>query len=434
MKLLDILGTTAETFSLGSGEKKIELRSIDGVLYFRNFGTGWQKASSESIKESLKLRTWYSGILLSENEIFSHNNSIWCSILTFTSTLFNSDANNFIKVSDILNFLKIDVSKITLINLNPDTADSILIENENTNISFIRINLPDEDFLNAGRQILFINNSNINVRIYRKNQESGFFTVNSLSSLALVLTFGEYVWTSLSFGGSEGGGGNVIDVTINLSDYGQNNVINPFSVGDIVYYDQVKKYWDLAYSSNNNLDIIGIVTYRFSNKIGVCLFGQISFTNGLLDNSSNAIEEGRTYYLTDDPLNPGGFSSLQGSINKKLFIALSPSTIFFLNNNDEERFNEQKIYTLDNNSSVNLNEGYSYRLDGHIHDDLNLTTFSGYIYQSTPVEALIESSSDIVFDSDSPGGLCFFMDGNNLKMKNTLGSSKKIIIYRKKIK
>ena len=94
----------------------------------------------------------------------------------------------------------------------------------------------------------------------------------------------------------------------------------------------------------------------------------------------------------------------------------------------------RSVNELTNGSSINLNEGYSYRLDGFIQDDPNLTIFNGYVYQSTPVDALIETSSEIILDSDSSGGLCFFMDGNNLKMKNNLGSTKKIIIYRKKIK
>jgi hypothetical protein len=46
-------GTNSESFSIGLGEKKIDFRTFDGVFYFRNFGGGWQKASSELLKDSV---------------------------------------------------------------------------------------------------------------------------------------------------------------------------------------------------------------------------------------------------------------------------------------------------------------------------------------------------------------------------------------------
>ena len=437
MKLLDILGTTSETFSLGSGEKKIELRSIDGALYFRNFGTGWQRASSESLREALKLRTWFSGILLGENELFLYNNSIWYSSLTFTSTSFSDDANNFVKLNDTLNFFKIDVSTITSINLNPEVSNSIFIEGENTSIAYSSVTLPDATSLHLGRQILFINDSNIPVRIYKKNSTE-FFIVKNKSSLSLVLTINSSVqgeWSELSFsGGSSGGSGNIIDVTLTLTDYNPVTPTNPFSEGDVVWYNPVDKFWQKAYTTNETFDLIGIVTFSESNQIKVAVGGQVDFTNITLRTENNVqISEGNYYYLTNTEANAGKFTNLPGAVNKKLFIALSDASIYILSG-DYERFNEKKIYSLDNEFSVNLNEGFSYRFDGFIQDDPNLTIFNGYIYNSTPVDALIESSSDIIFDSDSTGGLCFFMDGNNLKMKNNLGSAKKIVIYRKKIK
>jgi hypothetical protein len=52
MRLIDVGGTNAESFSIGLGEKKIELRTIDGILYFRNFSGGWNRVSSESISNA----------------------------------------------------------------------------------------------------------------------------------------------------------------------------------------------------------------------------------------------------------------------------------------------------------------------------------------------------------------------------------------------
>lgn len=436
MKLLDVLGTNSEIFSLGVGEKKIELRSIDGILHFRNFGTGWQRASSESLRESLRLRTWTSGLLIGNQEIFLYNDSIWYSNSTLTtSASFSSDSSNFIKIADTVNFLKIDVSIAQTTNLTVETSNSIYFEGESLG-SFISVVLPNAENLTVGRQFLFINGSNVPVRVYRYNNSLSYFTVASAASLGLIITSNENtsgIWSTLSFSGSGGGGGGVyqLDVTISLSNYSGNS--NPFSIGDFTYYDSTDKFWKLAYSNNFNLDMLGVITSSAGNKIRIAFFGLIDFVDGLTFNG-NSIVEGTTYYLTDSSSTPGKFTNLLGTNNRKLFTALSTNSIFLFNDHEHERFNERKIYELTNGSSVNLNEGYSYRLDGYIQDDSNLTIFNGYVYQSTPVDALIETSSEIIFDSDSNGGLCFFMDGNNLKMKNNLGSTKKIIIHRKKIK
>ena len=435
MKLLDVLGTNSETFSLGRGEKKIELRSINGVLHFRNFGTGWQRASSESLRESLRLRNWSPGLLIGQHELFLYNDSIWYSTNTITASVFLDDSKNFVKIADTVNFLKIDVSNAST-TISSQASNSIYFEGQSL-LDSVSLTLPDARTLNIGRQFLFINGSNVPIRISKNSSPSSSFTVAFGQSLGLIVTNNldvEGEWSTLSFGGggSGGGGGSVLDITIPLSSYPGST--NPFTVGDFIYYDIDTNLWQRAYSGNFDLNLLGVITFSGGNKISVAFSNLIEFEEAPLLNGTTPLEAGKVYYLADSSVLPGKFTDLPGTINRKVFIALSTNDIFLLPKDDYEPFNEKKIYELNNGSSTNLNEGYSYRLDGFIQDDPNLTTFSGYIYNSTPVDALIESSSDVVFDSDSSGGLCFFMEGNNLKMKNNLGSTRKIVIYRKKIK
>ena len=57
------------------------------------------------------------------------------------------------------------------------------------------------------------------------------------------------------------------------------------------------------------------------------------------------------------------------------------------------------------------------------------------IISGTPTEAVIETISDYVSEVEiRTNSLSFFMRGNDLIMKNNLGSTKDIIIYRKKTK
>ena len=431
MKLLDILGTSSESFSLGAGEKKVEFRSINGVLHFRNFGTGWQKASSESLQESLRLRTWNSGLLLGLHELFFHNNSIWFSTTSFISNNFQSDSSNFIKIFDAENFLKINISSQITQNLL-NTVSNIIYFTGFSPDAFKTINLPNAQTLNEGRQFTFLNDSESDIRIYKHDDTSTYFQVKSKQSLGLILisnTTIQGTWSSLNYSGAGGGSGNYeLEATLNLNNYSGGT--NPFTINNIVYYKD--NYWQKAISDNSDIKLIGIVTGVTTNKIKIAFSGQIDFIGTVLIDGVNSVVPGTMYYLSDT--NAGNVTNSPGIINKKLFLAITTNSIFMIPETEYERFSEKKIYELFNGASVNLNEGFSYKLDGFIQDDPNLTTFNGYIYNSTPTDGLIESSSDVVFDSDSIGGLCFFMDGNNLKMKNNLGSSKKITIYRKKIK
>lgn len=432
MKLLDVLGTNSEIFSLGLGEKKIELRSIDGVLHFRNFGTGWQRASSESLRESLRLRIWSPGLLIGERELFLYNGSIWYSKNTLTASInFIDDSNSFVKIFDATNFSKFEVSSISTLNLTTETSDSIYFTGE-SNLNFISVYLPNAQTLNVGRQLLFINEVLIPIRVYPFGNTSSYFNLGSLSSLGLILTDNsttEGEWSTLSFSGGSGGSGGVyqLDVTITPP--------NIFSQGDFAYYNTATQQWSLAYSDNFSLDSLGIITNSGGNKIRVAFFGLVEFENALLFNG-NPIIPGQIYYLADSS-NPGKFTNSPGVVNKKLFIAISTNSIFLFNSDESARFDEQKIYSLSNGQSVIISEAYSYSFNGYIEDDPNLTIFNGYIYYSSPsipVDALIETSSDIISESDSSNSLCFFMDGNNLRMKNNLNANKNIIIYRKKIK
>ena len=105
MKLLDIFGTSSNSFSIGLGEDKIEFRSINGELHFRNFGTGYQKASSESLKEALRVRDYNSETTIGENELIQYNGALWYSKQTFISTTWEQDTKYLVKIADLSNFI-----------------------------------------------------------------------------------------------------------------------------------------------------------------------------------------------------------------------------------------------------------------------------------------------------------------------------------------
>jgi len=560
MKLLDIFGTSSDSFSIGLGENKVEFRSIDGVLYFRNFGSGWEKASSETLKNSIKMRTWSAGITLSQGEIFLHNESIWESQSTIESLDFLIDSNNFVKIADLSNFIRLDASSQSNLYLTAESSDTVYIYNDT--LETTDIFLPDATTLTLGRKFLFINGSNNTVNVYKKTTNQ-YESIAPEESMSLVLTSNDSVigdWSKISFGG--GGGTNSNEITIPLSEYigsnpllgnivyynvntlkwekayvgdfdlniigfisdvtsntikikffgelefsdaltynsevivpgtvyyltdvssdpgkvtstptlknpkkifiaittkkilildlGQsdqknNNEIlimlnlpdysgvNPFSVGNAVYYNQSTSKWEKAYSSSADIGSVGFVIFKDDNSIKICFQGTVELKNAL------SITPGQYYYLTDVLESAGTYFTSENVKNeKKLFLAISTKIIILLNEPNQNRFNDIKFYTINNGSSITLNNNQSllvYRINGYVYNDNNYISFSGIINNgsgSSTVNAQIQSNSQFVCDYDTSNSLCFIDDGSgNLTLKNNLGSTKTIVIFREKFK
>lgn len=436
MKLLDILGTSSDTFSLGLGENKIEFRSIEGVLYFRNFGTGWQRASSESLRESLRLRSWTSGITIAQDEIFLHSGAMWYSNITLNTSNFINDSKNFVKVKDLYNFNTFNVQVENESYLTTENSDFLYIRGVSTNTIF-NIYLPNTQTLHRGRQIIISNETILDVHIYKNRPtiSTPDFTVGPNETKGIIVIDNatiEGTWASFNFSGGGGGGGgsSEIEVILNLGDYGGTN---PFKVNDIVSLDSNGR-WQKTYSSNEQLDTIGFISFSSGQQIKVRFGGELT---GLSLNG-NPLVPGAYYYLTDNnsPTTIGSFTSSPGYINKKVFKAASTSKVYIVDRSERERFEERIDYSLADGAEVVLNDtNYTFKIDGYVNNDNKLITFNGIIVSGTPTEAVIETVSDYLSEVEiSTNSLSFFIRGNDLIMKNNLGSTKNIIIYRKKTK
>lgn len=343
MKLLDVFGTNSESFSIGLGEKKIDFRTFDGVFYFRNFGGGWQKASSELLKDSVRMRTWSPGLTLAEGEIFLYNESIWESKITFETINFLQDSVNLIKVVDLSNFTKLN-SNVSPHYLVTEDSDTIYIEGQ----SGVDVNvfLPDSTTLHVGRKFLFINESNAKVNIFKK-ETNQYDSINSGESISLILSLNDTIpgtWSKINFGGSVISSNEISDnqltVNLNLSQYGG---VNPFLLGDIVFYNVSNSKWEKAYIGNFDLNILGIVSDKTSNKIYVKFFGEVEFSEPLTYNNVTIVP-GTLYYLTDLELIAGKVSSIPSPKEpKKIFIAISTTKILILDLGQSEQKNTSEV-------------------------------------------------------------------------------------------
>ena len=421
MKLLDIFGTSSNSFSIGLGEEKIEFRTINGELHFRNFGTGYQKASSESLKESLRVRDYNTETNIGENELLQYNGALWYSKQTFISTSWEWDLKYLVKISDISNFFAYSINTITSnsLALTASSSKNIHISGSTSLFSSLSIYLPIASLLEIGREFIINNGSEIPLEIHRFNTNTPVIIIKpreraSLLLLSNVIESGE--WAPFNFSSASGGGGGsgLIEANLNLTQYPNNQ--NPFSIGDIVTYnpDTIAAKWDKGLSNNFNAEIMGVVSALSGQTITVQISGLVSGLSDLIS--------GKKYYLS--PTTSGALTDSPGIYNVPVLIANSESTGYLISNDPNSRFNRISIITLNVGSSYKLNYGnYSFTIDGYVIGDHRGISFSGHVFSGPTSDAIITTISEFVIDSDSAGFLCFYQSGNDIYLKNNLETS-----------
>jgi hypothetical protein len=289
------------------------------------------------------MRTWSPGLTLAEGEIFLYNESIWESKITFETIDFLQDSVNLIKVADLSNFTKLN-SNVSPHYLVTEDSDTIYIEGQ----SGVDVNvfLPDSTTLHIGRRFLFINESAAKVNIFKK-ETNQYDSINSGESISLLLSLNDTIpgtWSKINFGGNGSSSNeisdNILTVNLNLSQYGE---VNPFLLGDIVFYNISNSKWEKAYIGNFDLNILGIVSDKTSNKIYVKFFGEVEFSEPLTYNNITIVP-GTLYYLTDLETSAGRVSSIPSPKEpKKIFIAISTTKILILDLGQSEQKNTSEV-------------------------------------------------------------------------------------------
>ena len=109
-KLINSTGTNQESFSLGVGNDKVELRTIDGVLYFRNIGTAWQQVASTGAISSVTINEWAPSTQYFEGQLIRYQGSLFAVANSHqSSSTIETDSLFLNKVTDFDSLLTIDV-------------------------------------------------------------------------------------------------------------------------------------------------------------------------------------------------------------------------------------------------------------------------------------------------------------------------------------
>lgn len=205
MKSLNISGTTSETFTIGQGFNRVELRVLDGKLYFRNSNEPFKPLLSNDAETILSPLQWTSNRDYSEGDLFYYEKILFKVINSHNSTNgFFANNNNYRKVSHINGDLtKIDTNAYQTNSYELDILSSDFVYIYGLISSVFTIKLPDSSSISLGSSYTFQNNSQKIINIYNNNNVFiTFLNPNETKKLTLIdyeTEFSLDTWSIFSF-------------------------------------------------------------------------------------------------------------------------------------------------------------------------------------------------------------------------------------------
>jgi hypothetical protein len=200
MKSINISGTTSEVFRIGEGTNAVDLRVIEGKLYFRNFGDTFKELLSNDADITLSPINWAPSNYYSIGDLIYYNQSLFQVVGNHTS------GNNFIysnnyyrRISNINNLTKINVDAYNNNLYELNILSSNFIHLYGTGVGGFTVKMPDPTSIGIGSQYLLQNNSSKKISIYSNNN----FLITELdpneNKIIVLLDYTNIdFWTSLS--------------------------------------------------------------------------------------------------------------------------------------------------------------------------------------------------------------------------------------------
>ena len=257
MKYLDLTGTTSNSFTIGVGTNSTELRIIDGVLHYRNYGSNYKPLLNDDANSILSPLVWSSGTKYEVGNLVYYGGALFQVILDHTSTSIFAQNNAYRKVSDIGNFTSLNVDLQSSYSLNLVSSQVVYIFG-NTNGSF-NLSLPDVTSIRLG-SVYEIRNDSPRAITLKTNSEINITTLNSYSTVRLTLisaSNGYEGWVTNYYNSGEIDFG-IQKVTLNFEPNIELKLVGPSGV----------------FSSDNS----GV--YKFFDKGNATISGEIYYTSG----------------------------------------------------------------------------------------------------------------------------------------------------------
>jgi hypothetical protein len=205
MKAINITGTTSEVFRIGEGTNAVDLRVIEGKLYFKNFGDAYKELLSSDATITLSPISWASNTYYSEGDLIYYNENLFQVIGNHTSESFFINTNDYYRrITNINTLTKVDVS---LYKDNPfqlDLLSSNFVHLYGLGTGNFYLKMPEPTQISVGSQYTIQNNSSKIINVYTSS--NALITIINPNENK-ILVFLEYItapiWTSLSVAGDQ---------------------------------------------------------------------------------------------------------------------------------------------------------------------------------------------------------------------------------------
>ena len=164
MKGLNLIGTTSESFKMGVGENSVELRVIQGKLYFKNFGEPFKELLANDAEIVLSPLQWSPSINYGVGNLIYYSGGLFVVIKAHISgNNFLANNDSYRKIYDVNNFTKINIT--TQGSASLDLLSSQYIYLFGTAPGNFTLKLPDPTSIKIGSQYTIQNNSSKTIKI-----------------------------------------------------------------------------------------------------------------------------------------------------------------------------------------------------------------------------------------------------------------------------
>lgn len=286
MKGLNISGTNSDSFSIGHGDNRIELKTIDGELYFRNINSPYRRVLGSNASTVLSPLEWNPNTEYLKGNLFYKNQALWSVLQDFTSNEdFLAQGFAYRRVIDFVGQTIIDIDLNSTHLLNILHSNLIVIIGQKPGEA--KINLPSKNMLSTGIEYIIYNTSTVNIKIYDSN--SNFI-----------------------------------------------NTILPNYKYTYIYNNLTPTGWAVKVSNSNSLELLGIQKNTAFLNVGdsISIFG-VSGVFLINDNSNIRFFEKDDASIRGEIFYSSGTDSFKiNSFNKIIAGSDIPNKICFFNNND----------------------------------------------------------------------------------------------------
>lgn len=168
MKTINLSGTTSEYFKIGEGNNTVELRVIQGKLYFRNFGDSFKELLSNDADITLSPINWAPTTHYNSGDLIYYNQNLFQVINDHTSlNLFIDTNDNYRKIANVNNLTKVNVDITSIYELNILSSNFIYLYG--TGVGQFSLKLPDPTSISIGAEYTLSNNSSKIINVYSTN-------------------------------------------------------------------------------------------------------------------------------------------------------------------------------------------------------------------------------------------------------------------------